>query len=75
MRLFIFFSLYLCHFCMLSNKFEEIYLKRVLGYSKHSENGFFSADVDLVVHAAGPFQQSQKCTVLEAAIETQVRQR
>ncbi|PPD72002.1 hypothetical protein GOBAR_DD31100 [Gossypium barbadense] len=27
--------------------------------------------VDLVVHAAGPFQQSQKCTVLEAAIETQ----
>nr|KJB06707.1 hypothetical protein B456_001G136900 [Gossypium raimondii]KJB06708.1 hypothetical protein B456_001G136900 [Gossypium raimondii] len=29
------------------------------------------SDVDLVVHAAGPFQQSQKCTVLEAAIETQ----
>ncbi|KAL5766471.1 hypothetical protein ACOSP7_017088 [Xanthoceras sorbifolium] len=27
-------------------------------------------DVDLVVHAAGPFQQTQKCTVLEAAIET-----
>ncbi|GMI94629.1 hypothetical protein like AT1G50450 [Hibiscus trionum] len=28
------------------------------------------SDVDLVVHAAGPFQQAQKCTVLEAAIET-----
>ncbi|XP_031272467.1 uncharacterized protein LOC116130926 [Pistacia vera] len=27
-------------------------------------------DVDLVVHAAGPFQQSQNCNVLEAAIET-----
>ncbi|XP_024046977.1 uncharacterized protein LOC18050505 isoform X3 [Citrus clementina] len=27
-------------------------------------------DVDLVVHAAGPFQQAPKCTVLEAAIET-----
>ncbi|XP_052311560.1 uncharacterized protein LOC7467386 isoform X3 [Populus trichocarpa] len=27
-------------------------------------------DVDLVVHAAGPFQQAAKCTVLEAAIET-----
>lgn len=32
-----------------------------------------SADVDLVVHAAGPFQQAAKCTVLEAAIETKVR--
>ncbi|WRX31820.1 Saccharopine dehydrogenase [Theobroma cacao] len=28
------------------------------------------SDVDLVVHAAGPFQQAQKCNVLEAAIET-----
>ncbi|GAB2212262.1 hypothetical protein Droror1_Dr00025614 [Drosera rotundifolia] len=28
------------------------------------------ADVDLVVHAAGPFQQEGKCTVLEAAIRT-----
>ncbi|XP_015875803.3 uncharacterized protein LOC107412530 [Ziziphus jujuba] len=27
-------------------------------------------DVDLVVHAAGPFQQADKCTVLEAAIQT-----
>ncbi|KAF9592475.1 hypothetical protein IFM89_015046 [Coptis chinensis] len=27
-------------------------------------------DVDLVVHAAGPFQQTEKCTVLEAAIST-----
>ncbi|XP_065862201.1 uncharacterized protein [Euphorbia lathyris] len=27
-------------------------------------------DVDLVVHAAGPFQQAEKCSVLEAAIET-----
>ncbi|KAL9663064.1 hypothetical protein QQ045_027901 [Rhodiola kirilowii] len=27
-------------------------------------------NVDLVVHAAGPFQQVEKCTVLEAAIET-----
>ncbi|GFQ02776.1 hypothetical protein PHJA_002421500 [Phtheirospermum japonicum] len=26
-------------------------------------------DVDLVVHTAGPFQQSEKCTVLEAAIQ------
>ncbi|KAL5719791.1 hypothetical protein ACHQM5_012529 [Ranunculus cassubicifolius] len=31
---------------------------------------FFSADVDLVVHAAGPFQRAEKCTVLEAAIST-----
>ncbi|KAI3968251.1 hypothetical protein MKX01_018554 [Papaver californicum] len=28
-------------------------------------------DVDLVVHAAGPFQQTEKCTVLEAAISTE----
>ncbi|GKU93982.1 hypothetical protein SLEP1_g7529 [Rubroshorea leprosula] len=28
------------------------------------------SDVDLVVHTAGPFQQVEKCTVLEAAIET-----
>ncbi|KDP22125.1 hypothetical protein JCGZ_25956 [Jatropha curcas] len=28
------------------------------------------SDVDLVVHAAGPFQQAEKCSVLEAAIET-----
>ncbi|KAL0435360.1 UNVERIFIED_CONTAM: hypothetical protein Sradi_0243900 [Sesamum radiatum] len=28
-------------------------------------------DVDLVVHTAGPFQQSEKCTVLEAAIQNQ----
>lgn len=27
-------------------------------------------DVDLVLHTAGPFQQAQKCTVLEAAIQT-----
>ncbi|KAE9593437.1 putative NAD(P)-binding domain-containing protein [Lupinus albus] len=27
-------------------------------------------DVDLVVHAAGPFQQSENCCVLEAAINT-----
>ncbi|KAF7113389.1 hypothetical protein RHSIM_RhsimUnG0131400 [Rhododendron simsii] len=27
-------------------------------------------DVDLVVHSAGPFQQAEKCTVLEAAIQT-----
>ncbi|XP_058098667.1 uncharacterized protein LOC131243365 isoform X3 [Magnolia sinica] len=27
-------------------------------------------DVDLVVHAAGPFQRADKCTVLEAAIST-----
>jgi saccharopine dehydrogenase-like NADP-dependent oxidoreductase len=30
-------------------------------------------DVDLVVHAAGPFQQAPRCTVLEAAIKTKVR--
>ncbi|OWM69169.1 hypothetical protein CDL15_Pgr025356 [Punica granatum] len=30
-------------------------------------------DVDLVVHAAGPFQQSSSCPVLEAAIATKVR--
>jgi len=34
--------------------------------------GFFT-DVDLVVHAAGPFQQAERCTVLEAAIHTKVR--
>ncbi|KAL1534024.1 hypothetical protein AAHA92_15693 [Salvia divinorum] len=28
--------------------------------------------VDLVVHTAGPFQQSDKCTVLEAAIQNKV---
>jgi saccharopine dehydrogenase-like NADP-dependent oxidoreductase len=28
--------------------------------------------VDLVVHAAGPFQQEHKCAVLEAAISTKV---
>ncbi|EXB88166.1 hypothetical protein L484_005591 [Morus notabilis] len=28
------------------------------------------SDVDLVVHAAGPFQQAEKCSVLEAAINT-----
>lgn len=27
-------------------------------------------DVDLVIHAAGPFQQTTGCPVLEAAIET-----
>lgn len=27
-------------------------------------------DVDLVVHTAGPFQQAEKCTVLEAAIQS-----
>ncbi|XP_022944738.1 uncharacterized protein LOC111449104 [Cucurbita moschata] len=27
-------------------------------------------DVDLVVHTAGPFQQTEKCTVLEASINT-----
>ncbi|XP_054817822.1 uncharacterized protein LOC129317534 [Prosopis cineraria] len=27
-------------------------------------------DVDVVVHAAGPFQQTKKCSVLEAAIKT-----
>lgn len=27
-------------------------------------------DADLVIHAAGPFQQAKKCTVLEAAIRT-----
>lgn len=32
-------------------------------------------DVDIVVHTAGPFQQAQKCTVLEAAIRTKVRER
>ncbi|KAG8388970.1 hypothetical protein BUALT_Bualt02G0180600 [Buddleja alternifolia] len=26
-------------------------------------------DVDLVIHTAGPFQQTEKCTVLEAAIQ------
>jgi hypothetical protein len=34
-----------------------------------------SADVDLVVHTAGPFQKAEKCTVLEAAIHTKVRER
>ncbi|KAF6152913.1 hypothetical protein GIB67_039620 [Kingdonia uniflora] len=31
---------------------------------------FAIVDVDLVVHAAGPFQQTEKCSVLEAAIAT-----
>ncbi|KAK6937188.1 Saccharopine dehydrogenase, NADP binding domain [Dillenia turbinata] len=30
-------------------------------------------DVDLVFHAAGPFQQAKKCTVLEAAINTKFK--
>ncbi|KAL4204251.1 hypothetical protein AMTRI_Chr01g131190 [Amborella trichopoda] len=29
-----------------------------------------NADVDLVVHAAGPFQREEKCSVLEVAIST-----
>jgi saccharopine dehydrogenase-like NADP-dependent oxidoreductase len=29
--------------------------------------------VDLVVHAAGPFQGEDRCTVLEAAIATKVK--
>lgn len=33
------------------------------------------ADSDIVVHAAGPFQQSDNCKVLEAAIGTKVRER
>lgn len=33
------------------------------------------ADVDIVVHTAGPFQQSENCKVLEAAIGTKVRER
>ena len=32
-------------------------------------------DVDIVVHTAGPFQQSENCKVLEAAIGTKVRER
>lgn len=28
------------------------------------------ADADLVIHAAGPFQRAERCTVLEAAIRT-----
>lgn len=32
-------------------------------------------DVDLVVHSAGPFQQTGNCNVLEAAIQTKVRKR
>lgn len=32
-------------------------------------------DSDIVVHAAGPFQQSDNCKVLEAAIGTKVRER
>lgn len=32
-------------------------------------------DADIVVHAAGPFQQSENCKVLEAAIGTKVRER
>ncbi|XP_042513376.1 uncharacterized protein LOC122088245 isoform X2 [Macadamia integrifolia] len=28
--------------------------------------------VDLVIHTAGPFQQAEKCTVLEAAIDTKI---
>ncbi|KAG4979332.1 hypothetical protein JHK84_032910 [Glycine max] len=30
-----------------------------------------ATNVDLVVHAAGPFQQAERCSVLEAAINTQ----
>ena len=39
----------------------------------YASNGCSLADVDLVVHAAGPFQQAGRCTVLEAAIHTKVR--
>lgn len=35
----------------------------------------YCVGVDLVVHTAGPFQQSENCTVLEAAIQNKVRQR
>ncbi|XP_015952745.1 uncharacterized protein LOC107477273 [Arachis duranensis] len=38
----------------------------------NDENSLRNAlqDVDLVVHAAGPFQKEEKCSVLEAAINT-----
>jgi hypothetical protein len=39
----------------------------------HSSFSFFAPDVDLVVHAAGPFQRENECTVLQAAIATKVR--
>ncbi|KAE9463281.1 hypothetical protein C3L33_04820, partial [Rhododendron williamsianum] len=54
----------------------------ILLVTMHHQNGFgffnipklncgaSSADVDLVVHSAGPFQQAEKCTVLEVAIQT-----
>jgi hypothetical protein len=36
---------------------------------------FLPTGVDLVVHTAGPFQRSEECTVLQAAISTKVEQR
>lgn len=42
--------------------------------SVYKNNTFLrSTDVDLVVHAAGPFQQTNSCPVLVAAIATKVR--
>jgi hypothetical protein len=48
-----------------------------LGLCKYStrlmlESLHLISGVDLVVHAAGPFQRDDKCTVLQAAISTKV---
>jgi hypothetical protein len=40
-----------------------------------SINSWIQAGADLVLHAAGPFQRAEKCTVLEAAISTKVSKR
>jgi hypothetical protein len=34
---------------------------------------FLLVGVDLVVHAAGPFQRREECSVLEAALDTNVK--
>ncbi|XP_059430403.1 uncharacterized protein LOC132164012 isoform X1 [Corylus avellana] len=48
-----------------NSEFSEVNIDNV-----KSLEAALEADVDLVVHTAGPFQQAEKCTVLEAAIHT-----
>lgn len=54
-----------------STKLLKFILRKLLSFQLPTSISF--AEVDLVVHAAGPFQGADKCTVLEAAISTKVR--
>lgn len=58
-------------FAVILANFDFCCIKISMAY--FSYNIFFPIPgVDLVVHAAGPFQQKESCSVLEAAINTKV---